>query len=159
MNKNGMFQNFGKMEKSEFVNDYKINVFEIAWLDDQIIEKFTSDFKIVAKYFQTLRMNQEYKGTSEEIKHVDALFKMMTALTGDNSFEIIYNEHKFKKNGGETMGNFLEECMERGRKQEKEKIIMNLIESNAGSIEQIAEWVKLPVSEVEKIAQKVSSKA
>ena len=106
MNRKGMFPNFGKMEKSEFVNDYKINVFEIAWLDDQIIEKFTSDFKIVAKYFQTLRMNQEYKGTSEEIKHVDALFKMMTALTGDNSFEIIYNEHKFKKNGGE--------CIERG---------------------------------------------
>ena len=57
------------------------------------------------------------------------------------------------------MGNFVEECMERGRKQEKEKIILNLIESNAGSIEQIAEWVKLPVDEVKKIAQKVPEHA
>ena len=57
------------------------------------------------------------------------------------------------------MGNFVEECMERGRKQEKEKIILNLIESNAGSIEQIAEWVKLPVDEEKKIAQKVPEHA
>lgn len=146
-------------ELKPYVNNYKINVFEIAWLDNETIEKFTSDFKIVAKYFQTLRMNQEYIGTSEEIKHVDALFKIMSALTGDNSFEESYNKYKSTKKGGSTMGNFVEECMERGRKQEKEKIILNLIESNAGSIEQIAEWVKLPVDEVKKIAQKVPEHA
>lgn len=37
----------------------------------------------------------------------------------------------------------------------KEEIILRLIESNAGTIEQIAEWVKLSVEEVKKIAQKV----
>ena len=42
-----------------------------------------------------------------------------------------------------------------GRTEEKERIIMNLIESNAGTIEQIAAWVKLPVKEVQKIAKKV----
>ncbi|MDY4526243.1 MAG: hypothetical protein SPE03_14575 [Treponema sp.] len=42
-----------------------------------------------------------------------------------------------------------------GRTEEQERIIMNLIESNAGTIEQIAAWVKLPVKEVQKIARKV----
>ena len=45
-------------ELKPFVNDYKINVFSIAWLDDKTIEKFTSDFKIVAKYFQTKRKSK-----------------------------------------------------------------------------------------------------
>ena len=33
-----------------------------------------------------------------------------------------------------------------GIAKEQERIIMNLIESNAGTIEQIAAWVKFPVS-------------
>lgn len=31
-----------------YVSDYKINVFEIAYLESEIVEKFTSDFRIVA---------------------------------------------------------------------------------------------------------------
>ncbi|MCI5518309.1 MAG: hypothetical protein MR424_00515 [Treponema sp.] len=73
-------------ELKPFVNDYKINVFNIAWLSDKTIDMFQSDFKIVAKYFQTVRLKREYKGTNEEIRHVDALLKMLSALTGDNSF-------------------------------------------------------------------------
>lgn len=34
-----------------FVNDYKINLFEIAWLSDEQIAGFKSDFRIVADYF------------------------------------------------------------------------------------------------------------
>ena len=49
----------------------------------------------------------------------------------------------------------VERIENKGRLAEKEAIIKNLIESNAGSIEQIAAWVKLPVEEVRKIAQKV----
>ena len=44
-------------ELKPFVNDYKINVFEIAWLDDETISKFKSDFKFVAKYFQIKRLH------------------------------------------------------------------------------------------------------
>lgn len=39
--------------------------------------------------------------------------------------------------------------------QGKEEIIQNLLESHAGSVEQIAAWVKLPVEEVQEIARKV----
>jgi hypothetical protein len=34
-----------------FVNDYKVNVFNIAFLDEEMLQKFTSDFRIVADFF------------------------------------------------------------------------------------------------------------
>ncbi len=166
-----------------FVSDYNINVFEIAWLDDETISKFQSDFKFVAKYFQTKRLNRKYVPSNEEIRHVDALLKTFAALTGDKYFETIYNDGKIRGKGGTTMCDIvqgfvnegiekgikqgieqgieqgleqgIEQGIERGIEKEQERIIMNLIESNAGSIGQIAAWVKLPVEQVQRIAEKV----
>ena len=137
-----------------FVNDYKINVFNIAFLSPKTISMFKSDFKIIAEYFRAKRLNQKYKGSQEKLKHANETLKMFSALTGDNSFEKVYNEDNSKK-GGITMCDVVERIRNDGRTEEKERIIMNLIESNAGTIEQIAAWVKLPVKEVQKIARKV----
>ena len=137
-----------------FVNDYKINVFNIAFLSSKTIAMFKSDFKIIAEYFRAKRLNQKYKGSQEKLKHANETLKMFSALTGDDSFEKVYNEGNFKK-GGITMCDVVERIRNDGRTEEKERIIMNLIESNAGTIEQIAAWVKLPVKEVQKIAKKV----
>ncbi len=145
-------------ELKPFVNDYKINVFDIAWLSNKVIDMFQSDFKIVAKYFQTVRLKKDYKGSNEEIRHVDALLKMLSALTGDKSYEEVYNNCNFIE-GGVTMEGFIEKYMNKGRTEAQKSIVRNLIESNAGTIEQIAEWVKLPVEEVKKIASKVPVKA
>ena len=141
-----------------FVNDYKINVFNIAFLSPKTIAMFKSDFKIIAEYFRAKRLNQKYKGSKEKLKHANETLKMFSALTGDDSFEKVYNEGNFKK-GGITMCDVVERIRNdgrtEGRTEEQERIIMNLIESNAGTIEQIAAWVKLPVKEVQKIARKV----
>lgn len=145
-----------------FVNDYKINVFNIAFLSPKTIAMFKSDFKIIAEYFRAKRLNQKYIGSKEKLKHANETLKMFSALTGDDSFEKVYNEDNFKK-GGITMCDVVErirndgriEGRTEGRTEEQERIIMNLIESNAGTIEQIAAWVKLPVKEVQKIARKV----
>ena len=141
-----------------FVNDYKINVFNIAFLSPKTIAMFKSDFKIIAEYFRAKRLNQKYKGSKEKLKHANETLKMFSALTGDNSFEKVYNESNSKK-GGITMCDVVKRIRDdgriEGRTEEQERIIMNLIESNAGTIEQIAAWVKLPVKEVQKIARKV----
>ena len=79
---------------------------------------------------------------------------MLSALTGDKSYEEVYNNGNFIE-GGVTMDGFIEKF----KNQVKEEIIRNLIESNAGTLEQIAAWVKLPVKEVKKIAEKVPVKA
>lgn len=154
-----LYDCFEVLEKLKpFVNDYKINVFNIAFLSPKTIAMFKSDFKIIAEYFRAKRLNQKYKGSKEKLKHANETLKMFSALTGDNSFEKVYNEGNFKK-GGITMCDVVERIRDDGRTEGQERIIMNLIESNAGTIEQIAAWVKLPVKEVQKIARKVSVNA
>ena len=49
----------------------------------------------------------------------------------------------------------VDKIINKGRLEGKQEVIRNLIESNVGSLEQIAAWVKLPVEEVQKITEKV----
>ena len=35
----------------DYFNDYRINVVEVAWLEEDVIKRFRSDFRIVADYF------------------------------------------------------------------------------------------------------------
>lgn len=142
-----------------FVNNYKINVFNIAWLSEKTIDMFKSDFKLIAQYFRTIRLNKKYTGSKEKLQHANETLKMFSALTGDDTFEKVYNENHLEE-GGVTMCDVVEKIRNEGRvegqENAREEMILNLLESNAGSIEQIATWVKLPVKEVKKIAQKVT---
>ena len=153
-----------------FVNDYKINVFNIAFLSPKTISMFKSDFKIIAEYFRAKRLNQKYKGSKEKLKHANETLKMFSALTGDNSFEKVYNESNFKK-GGITMCDVVERIRNDGRTEGriegriegitegilegKADVIRKMLDANALTIEQIADILKLPVKEVQKIARKV----
>ena len=98
-----------------FVNDYKINVFEIAYMTPEEVEKFTSDFKIVADYFVQKRMKRDYKPINKAIKHVDELLKLMTVLTGDNRFEEQIKE-MHKEEGEVRMCEVLDKIENRGVK-------------------------------------------
>ena len=141
-----------------FVNNYKINVFNIAWLSPETIASFKSDFKYIAEFLRAKRLHKKYSGSKEKIKHANETLKLFSALTDDDSFEKVYNEGNFKE-GGITMCDVVERIRDEGRDEgfakAKEELIINLIQSNAGTIEQIAAWSKLPVKEVKKIAQKV----
>ena len=96
-----------------FVNDYKINVFEIAYMTPEEVEKFTSDFKIVADYFVQKRMKKDYKPINKVIKHVDELLKLMTVLTGDSRFEEQIKE-MHKEEGEVRMCEVLDKIENRG---------------------------------------------
>lgn len=61
-------------------------MFEIAYLPDEVISKFKSDFRIVADFFAQKRKNKAYKPSSQKIKHVDELLKLMKAITGDTQY-------------------------------------------------------------------------
>lgn len=70
-----------------YFNDYKINVFNIAFLPDETVKKFKSDFRIVVDYFTQVRKYADYIPSREEMAHVDAVLKLMTVLTNDSRFE------------------------------------------------------------------------
>lgn len=74
-------------ELEPYVSDYKVNVFEIAWLEPETVAKFRSDFRIVADYFVQVRKNKEYKPSAETIRHVHEVLQLMAVLTKDRRFE------------------------------------------------------------------------
>ena len=75
---------------AKYFNDYKINVVEVAWLEKKIVQRFKSDFKILAEFFVNRRENPNFKPDgSETIKHVDSMLKLMTVMTGDERYREI----------------------------------------------------------------------
>ena len=70
-----------------YVNDYKVNVFEIAHLPEEAIDYFQSDFRIVVDYFVHKRTDPDYRPVDPvAFKHVDEVLKMLTAITHDERF-------------------------------------------------------------------------
>lgn len=74
-----------------YVNDYRMNLYEIAYLSDEQVQKFTSDFKIVADYFVQMRKNKNYIAPDTTINHVHELLQLMTVMTQDNRFDNVYD--------------------------------------------------------------------
>ena len=80
-----------------YVNDYKINLFEIAYLDRETIDSFTSDFWILADYLYQMRVNKNYVADKKSIGHIEELLMLMSAMTGDKRFEEIIDEANKKE--------------------------------------------------------------
>lgn len=81
---------FEEMAVSEYlkpyVNDYKINLFEIAFLKPEQVQLFKSDFREVADYFVQKRTNKKYVPSKRTLKHKDEILKFMAAVSGDDRF-------------------------------------------------------------------------
>ena len=84
-------------ELKPYVNDYKINLFEIAYLDREIIDSFTSDFWILADYLYQMRVNRNYVADKKSIGHIEELLMLMSAMTGDKRFEDVIDEANTKE--------------------------------------------------------------
>ena len=80
-----------------YVNDFKMNLFEIAYLDREKIDMFKSDFRILADYLYQMRVNKNYVAGDTVIEHVDELLMLMSAMTNDYRFEETRNEVKGKE--------------------------------------------------------------
>ena len=98
-----------------YVSDYKVNLFQVAWLSDEQIAMFQSDFKVVADYFVQKRKNNSYTPTKTEIKHVEAVLQLLSVMEHDDRFvEAIYRtDGKENKN----MCDVLDVVENRGRKE------------------------------------------
>ncbi len=101
----------------KYINDYKINLFQIAFLEDDIIEKFTSDFKIVAKFFKNKRLGKEFMNDKQTIKHIDEMIKFLRTVTGDKRYEINVNEIPKQKGDVINMCSVAEAIENRGIKK------------------------------------------
>ena len=102
-----------------YVNDFKMNLFEIAYLDREKIDMFKSDFWILADYLYQMRVNKDYVAGDTVIEHVDELLMLMSAMTKDYRFEETINEVKGKEYV--TMCEVLDRVEARGMEKGMEK--------------------------------------
>ncbi len=103
-------------ELKPLVSDYKINLYEIAYITDEQLAGFKSDFRFVADYFVQKRKNGTYVGSHEKVKHIREVLQLLAVLANDRRFSEI--ERSFEE-GGEpgTMCEVLDEIEQRGIKK------------------------------------------
>ena len=160
-----------------YVSDYKINLFEIAWLTDEQLKRFHSDFRIVADFFVQMRKSHEYEPSGETIQHVNEVLELMRVLTGDHRFLEFHNE---KTKGGPTnmidvFGKVLEQGREQGIEQGREqglaqgraqgadensqKIVRNLMKNHNMSFDEAVALIGLDKSEIERLQKAMDKTA
>ena len=104
----------------KFVNDYRVHIFEIAWLSEEQIDMMTSDFKIVAKLFRDKRLGlNDIERDTTKITHIDEILKLLKAVTGDVRYTDIlkYDGYKEAENMCELLDRLINEGREQGREQ------------------------------------------
>ncbi len=115
-------------ELEPYINDYKISVFEIAWLNEEQVNMFKSDFRIVADYFVQMRKNSTYEPSRQQIRHVDAVMKLLSVFGEDERFRLI-NTNIGTEKGVNTMCEWLDKVEEKSRQEGIEQGIGALIET------------------------------
>ena len=110
----------------DFVNDCKINVFEISWLTDEQIQMFKSDFKVVANFFVNKRKNRNYiPDDKTSIIHIDEVLKLLKVMTGDNRYERLLTSSEWRASNMCEVAERLEKIgIEKGVKKGENKFAL-----------------------------------
>ena len=162
-----------------FVSDYKINLIDVPRLTGEQVEKFTSDFQIIADYFVQLSKNKDYVPRDKIIRHTDSFLKLMSVLTQDDKYVEMSKEISYDKEGvnmcevldkveargkaiGEARGIAIGEARGEARGKAIGKtigalnktveILRVIIAKNSWSKEQAMEFIGIPKSEFAKYA-------
>ncbi len=98
-----------------YVNDYKINLFEISYLTSEQLGQFKSDFKVVADYFVQKRENDDYTPSPQILTHVQETLQLLSVMSGDYRFEEVYSSQA--EGGPHTMCDVLDRVENRGLRQ------------------------------------------
>ena len=138
-----------------FVNDYKINLIDVPRLTGEQVEKFTSDFQIIADYFVQLNENNDYVPKDKTIRHTDSFLKLMSVLTQDDKYAEMSREISHDKEGF-NMCEVLDKAEARGKAigalNNTVEILRVIIAKNSWSKEQAMEFIGIPKSEFAKYA-------
>ncbi|MBR1471595.1 MAG: Rpn family recombination-promoting nuclease/putative transposase [Lachnospiraceae bacterium] len=97
-----------------YVSDYHINVINVAWLSEEDVSKFKSDFRFVADYYVQMRKTGEYTPPDEEVRHMLEVLMLMSELTGDHRFEQAMEKTTEEERSPRTMCEVLDRVENRG---------------------------------------------
>ena len=146
-------------ELKPFVSDYKINLIDVPRLTGEQVEKFTSDFQIIADYFVQLNESNDYIPKDKTIRHTDSFLKLMSVLTQDNKYVEMGKKIAHEREGF-NMCKVLDKAEARGEARGQAigalnktvEILRVIIAKNSWSKEQAMEFIGIPKSEFAKYA-------
>ena len=122
----------------KYINDYKMNLFEIAYLEEAQVNLFQSDFRIVADYFVQKRKNHSYVPSPIEFQHVQETLQLLSIMAGDQRFEP--KLFITRKGGPKNMCEVLDQIENRGYEKGVQKGIQKGIQ--IGSLNKEKEMVR-----------------
>lgn len=149
-------------ELEPFVQDYHIYVFDIAHLEEKVIEQFKSTFKHVAHFFSN-KEKENYQPLDEEIEHLEAFLDLLKVFTKDNNYNEIKAELVEQRQKGEriTMCSVVEKFttkgIEQGIEQGIKKCILNAYKKGKNE-EDISGFLDLPLEVVQEIIKQEEEK-
>ncbi len=105
----------------EFIDDEKLHVFEMRHLSPEVIDRFTSDMRIVLEY---LSDSPDRRYLEQEVRHVQAFLELMNVLTKEERYRQLIEDLKgngllggTKKGGGRAMVDIVGRAWEDGRNE------------------------------------------
>ena len=163
-----MYDVFGKRldrDMINLVNDYKINLYEIAYLSDEQVNRFKSDFRFVAEYFVQMRKYGKYRGSKDEMLHAKEVLELLGFLTDDDRFMLGVNEGKEIRTMCEALDIIEKRGERRGEKRGEKrgerrgerlgaiKILSVLVRDGILTIPDAARRAEMSVEEFKKVYQ------
>ena len=136
-----------------FISDYKINVFELAWLTDKQIQSFTSDFRYVAILLRRLRTRRPYPLSTNNYKHAREIIDLFTVMSQNNrEVELILEEINNEKAspGGTHMtekevDDMINRFEDRGAQKKAIEAAKAFLADGKYTAEEISVLLKIPV--------------
>ena len=105
----------------DFVPDYPMRVYEIAYFDRETVDLFTSDFWFVADFYWQMRVKKAYEPPERRMDHPEAVMRLLSVLMEDGRF--LAAAEKLKETGGEhNMCEFIDMLEARGEARGENKL-------------------------------------
>ena len=145
-----------------YLSDYKTNLFEIAWLDEETVSKFQSDFRFIIEYCTQAQKKVIWEPMYGEADHINEIFELLYDMTEDERFLIVLEEPRL--GGNSTMPSVVldrieyrgmmlgrDDGLKTGREYGKEDLAKLLLQKGKVTVEDIQEvtgWKKNRIEEL-----------
>lgn len=83
----------------KYIPDYRINLVQVAFLPEEVIAKFRSDFQIAAEFFRAKRLGKEQEimyNNTKGFQHVGELMEFFHTFTGDKRY-VDFKQHLIRE--------------------------------------------------------------
>ena len=142
-------------ELKPFVNNYKMNFYSLKDMTPDKIEKFRSDFKIIAEFFYSLNTGAKYHPSDQKFRHPQEVLDMIDVFADDSRFRDEYNKINEDKEEGISMCELYDRIMmegeakgmEKGMEKGVLKTLADLVKKGLITVVQAAEQADMTVSE------------